>query len=89
MSMMISIARVADAKTFGLSEEFHKDHTELFGLYANVPKILRDPNDKNQVALLGEVHDLEGLRTASRLPEGDSMMRKHGFIEQLAWFLED
>lgn len=89
MTTMISIARVSDATSLGGSPEFRKEHSQVFGEYADVPKVLRDPNDQNQVALIGQVHDLEGLRSVSRSPEGDALMRKHGFIEQLAYFLGD
>ena len=52
-------------------------------------EILRDPNDAYQVAVVGDVKDLEKVRTVSRTPEGDAMMRKYGFVEQLSYFLEE
>ena len=77
MPVHIKVAHTAD------------EHDALLGAYAEVPKILRDPNDPNQVAVLTNVRDLDGLRAATRTPEGDAMMRKYGFIEQLSYFLED
>ncbi len=51
--------------------------------------MLRDPEDAHQIAIVGDVWDLDGLRKASRTPEGDAFMRKYGFLEQLSYFLED
>ncbi|MEX0347807.1 MAG: hypothetical protein AB3N15_00145 [Paracoccaceae bacterium] len=89
MPMLVSIARVADVPTPTKMQEFHDEHERVLGAYADVPKILRDPNDPNQVAVVCDVRDLDGLRAATRTPEGDAMMRKYGFIEQLSYFLED
>ena len=88
MPLMVSIARIADVPNPSQIEEYRKDHARLFGQYADLPKLLPDQNDPNQIAVVGEVHDLEGLRAASRTPEGDAMMRKWGFIEQLSFFVE-
>lgn len=85
MPIMVSIARVAKIPD---PAEFRADHERILGAYAEVPKVLRDPNDSNQVAFVGEVYDLEGLRRATRTPEGDAMVRKYGFLEQLSYFLE-
>lgn len=89
MSLLVSVARVSDVPNPAAMQEFHTEHEELFGAYCEVPKILRDPNDPNQVAVVAQVHDLDGLRAASRTPAGDAMMRKYGFIEQLSYFLEE
>ncbi len=61
----------------------------MFGAYSATPKMLRDPEDAHQIAIVGDVWDLDGLRKASRTPEGDAFMRKYGFLEQLSYFLED
>mgnify|MGYP001801886473 CR=1 FL=1 len=89
MALMVSIARIADVPNPDQLPEYRADHARLFGAYADLPKLLPDPNDTNQIAVVHEVHDLEGLRAASRTPEGDAMMRKWGFIEQLSFFVED
>ena len=89
MPMMVSIARVADVPDPVTMQAFNEDHETLLGAYADVPKILRDPNDANQIAVVTNVRDLDGLRAATRTPEGDAMMRKYGFIEQLSYFLEE
>ncbi len=89
MPMMVSIARVADVPNPEKMPEFIAAHEDIFGDAADPPKILRDPNDPNQVAVLANVHDLDRLRTLSRTPEGDAMMRRFGFLEQLSYFLED
>lgn len=86
---MVSIARIADRPDPSATQEWREDHARLFGRYADLPKLLTDPDDPNQIAAVGEVHDLDGLRAASRTPEGDAMMRKWGFIEQLSFFVED
>lgn len=88
MALMVSIARVTDMPNPGKLAEYREDHAHVFGKYADLPRLLPDPNDPNQIAVVGEVHDLEGLRAASRTPEGDAMMRKWGFIEQLSFFVE-
>ena len=88
MSLMVSIARVStDENPFG-TKEFHEAHDKIFGDAIEIKAILRDPKDPYQVAMVGDVKDLEHVRTASRTPEGDAMMRRFGFIEQLSYFLE-
>ncbi|MEJ6390295.1 hypothetical protein [Gymnodinialimonas ulvae] len=89
MALMVSIARTADVPNPGKVQEYREDHARVFGTYADLPKLLPDPNDPNQIAVVGEVHGLDGLRAASRTPEGDAMMRKWGFIEQLSFFVEE
>ena len=89
MSMMISIARVSTTENTINSATYHADHKAVFGDSMTINAILRDPNDPYQVAVVGEVKDLEFMRAASRTPEGDAMMRKYGFVEQLSYFLEE
>lgn len=89
MPLIVSIARVSDIPEQGPNSEFATAHQKAFGAFSAVPKILRDPEDPNQVAVVGQVHDVEGLRAASRTPEGDAVMRQFGFLEQLSYFLED
>lgn len=89
MPMMVSIVRrshVLDASEMKAREEAF---SEIFGACADVPKFLPDSKDKNLVALVGDVHDVDELRRISRTPEGDDMMRKFGFLEQLNYFLEE
>ena len=89
MPMMVSIARVTDAPIPTERPEYREEHARLFGPYADLPKLLREKDDGNLVAVVGQVHDIEGLRAASRTPEGDAFMRRYGFIEQLSVFLEE
>ena len=89
MTMLVSIARVSEVPNPTEMQEYEDEHEKLFGAYAELPRILRDPNDANQVAVVGQVKDLDGLRAASRTPEGDAFMRKYGFLEQLSVFLEN
>mgnify|MGYP001557021434 CR=1 FL=1 len=89
MPIMISIARISEFPSPERQKAWAQEHEALFGAYAEVPRVLRDPNDPNQIAIMGEVHDLDGLRAASRTPEGDAHMRRYGFHEQLSYFLED
>lgn len=89
MTMLVSITRVSHIPVGAELAEFHTAHEELFGNAAGRITFLRDPQDKNQAAIVGEVHDLERMRAISRTPEGDAMMRKYGFIEQLGYFLEE
>lgn len=88
MTLMVSIARVSRKPDAAEMEAFHAEHKALVGAYAGEGKILDDPNDPNQIAVVVDVHDLEGLRRVTRTPEGDAMMRKYGFLEQLSYFLE-
>lgn len=89
MSLMVSIARVStDKNPFGTAE-FHDAHDKIFGDAIAIKAILRDPTDPYQIALVGDVKDLDHVRAASRTPEGDAMMRRFGFIEQLAYFLDE
>ncbi|TCS61830.1 hypothetical protein EDD52_1103 [Primorskyibacter sedentarius] len=89
MALLVSVTRVSHIPVGPELEEFHAAHKELFGDAAGKLIFLRDPNDANQAAVVGEVHDLEKMRAISRTPEGDAMMRKFGFVEQLSYFLED
>lgn len=69
--------------------EYHAEQKAVFGDSMTIRAILRDPNDPHQVAVVGHVKDLEAMRAISRTPEGDAMMRKYGFVEQLSYFLEE
>lgn len=89
MPLMVSVARVTDAPIPTELPEYREEHARLFGTYADLPKLLREKDDANLIAVVGQVHDIEGLRAASRTPEGDAFMRKYGFIEQLSVFLEE
>ena len=89
MSMMISIARVSTTENPMESAVYEAEHKAVFGDSMTIKAILRDPNDAYQVAVVGDVNDLEKVRTVSRTPEGDAMMRKYGFVEQLSYFLEE
>jgi hypothetical protein len=89
MPTLISIARISEFPSAERRKAWEQEHAAIFGAYAEVPRMLRDPNDPNQIAIIGEVHDLDGLRAASRTPEGDAHMRRYGFLEQLSYFLED
>lgn len=89
MPMMVSIARITDVQDATALPEYRAEHARLFGEYADLPRVLREKDDRNMVAVVGQVHDIEGLRSASRTPEGDAFMRRYGFIEQLSFFLEE
>lgn len=89
MTLLVSVTRVSHIPVGSELDEFHIAHQNLFGGAVGKMKFLRDPQDANQAAVVGEVHDLEKMRQISRTPEGDAMMRKFGFIEQLSFFLED
>ena len=89
MTLMVSIARMSEIPSAAEMPDFHEAHAKVFGACSGLPKILRDPNDPNQAAVVAEVHDLDAMRAISRTPEGDAMMRKFGFLEQLSYFLED
>lgn len=89
MPTMISIARISEFPSPDRQTAWAEEHAALFGAYAEVPRVLRDPNDPNQIAIVGEVYDVDGLRAASRTPEGDAHMRRYGFLEQLSYFLEE
>lgn len=89
MALLVSVTRVSHIPVGTELEEFHAAHEKLFGDTAGKLIFLRDPNDANQAAVVGEVHDIEKMRAISRTPEGDAMMRKFGFVEQLSYFLED
>jgi len=89
MTLLVSVTRVSHIPVGTELEEFHAAHEKLFGGAVGKMTFLRDPQDDNQVAVIGKVHDLEKMRAISRTPEGDAMMRKFGFVEQLSYFLED
>lgn len=89
MTLLVSVTRVSHIPAGEELEEFHTAHERVFGDCAGRLTFLRDPHDANQAAVVGEVHDLEKMRAISRTPEGDAMMRKFGFVEQLSYFLED
>ena len=89
MPMLVSITRVSHIPVGPELEELHKAHEHVFGDSLGRLTFLRDPNDANQAAVVGEVHNFEKMREISRSPEGEAVMRKFGFIEQLSYFLED
>ena len=89
MTLLISVTRVSHIPEGAELAEFHAAHEKLFGEAVGKMTFLRDPQDPNQAAVVGQVHDLDKMRAISRTPEGDAMMRKFGFIEQLSYFLED
>lgn len=89
MTLMVSIARVSTTENPFGSKDFHDAHDKIFGDAMALKAILRDPNDPYQVALVGDVKDLERVRSASRTAEGDAMMRRFGFVEQLSYFLQE
>ena len=89
MTMMVSIARVSTTENPMNLPEYQAEQKAVFGDSMTIMAILRDPNDPHQVAVVGDVKDLEAMRAISRTPEGDAMMRKYGFVEQLSYFLEE
>jgi hypothetical protein len=89
MSNFVSIARVSHIPVGAELAEFHAAHKDLFGDAVGAITVLKDPNDANQIAVVGEVHDLDKMRAISRSPEGDAVMRKYGFVEQLSYFVEE
>ena len=89
MTLLVSVTRVSHIPVGAELQEFHAAHQDVFGDAVGKMTFLRDPHDANQAAVVGMVHDLEKMRAISRTPEGDAMMRKFGFVEQLSYFLED
>jgi len=89
MTMMVSIARVSTTENPLGNAQYQAESEAIFGDSMKITAMLRDPNDAHQVAVVGDVKDLERMRAASRTPEGDAFMRKYGFVEQLSYFLED
>lgn len=89
MSNFVSIARVTHIPTGTELAAFHAAHEALFGDTVGAITILGDPNDANQAAVVGEVHDLDKMRAISRTREGDAVMRKYGFLEQLSYFVDE
>ncbi|SMX23775.1 hypothetical protein [Boseongicola aestuarii] len=85
MTRMISIARIDPSKK---REDWIAEHDAKFGQYATIAGAFAHPEDKNQIAVVMNVTDLDGLRAASRSADGDTFMRERGFIEQLDYFLE-
>ncbi|QMU58558.1 MAG: hypothetical protein GKR98_10350 [Boseongicola sp.] len=86
MTQMISIARIDRTK---MSDNWEETNRALFGADASVEAILPHAEDPNQVAVVLDVKDLEGMRAATRTPEGDAAMRDGGFVEQLCYFIQD
>jgi len=89
MTLMVSVVRRTHTPTKEQMEEYKKEHQLVFGSCSDVPRLLPAPNDETLAAVIGEVHDLAELRRISRTPEGDAMMRKYGFLEQLDYFIEE
>ena len=89
MPMLVSITRVSHIPVGAELEELQRANKKVFGDTIGPLKFLRDPKDANQAAVVSEVHNLEKMREISRSPEGEAVMRKFGFIEQLSYFLED
>ena len=85
MPKMIAVARVDRSKE---RENWVEQHNAMFGQYGIVEAAMFSPEDPNQIAIIANVSDLDGLRAATRTPEGDAFMRDMGFVEQLCYFLE-
>ena len=85
MPLMVSIARVTDVTNLS---KFAAEHAALFGAFADVPKFLPDPNAPDQVAIVMQVHDLDGLRSVTSSSEGEALKRKLGLLERLSYFIE-
>ena len=88
MTLMVSIARISRKPDAAEMKAFHAEHEAMLGAFAGPAKVLDDPNDPHQIAVVVDVNDLEGLRQATRTQEGDAMMRRYGFLEQLSYFIE-
>ncbi|MBW4986079.1 hypothetical protein KZZ07_26505 [Mameliella sp. CS4] len=89
MTLLVSVVRRTGPRSPEEMEAYKTAHQEVFGACADVPRFLRSPTDDTLGAVVGEVHDLEELRRISRTPEGDALMRKYGFLEQLDYFIEE
>lgn len=83
MPKMISVARIDTSKNTDPASGIAV-HNKAFGQYATMLDVLRDPADPAQFAFIFDVHDLEGLRAATRTAEGSAVMEEAGFVEQLA-----
>lgn len=88
MPMMISIARSSTTENPMKSATFHAEHAAMFGDAITIKAIIPDANDAYQYAVVGDVKDIEHVRKVSRTPEGDALLRKYGFVEQLSYFWE-
>lgn len=85
MPKMISIARIDPSK---LPDDPMAVHNAQFSAFATMLAAIPHGDDPNQMAVLFDVHDVEGMRHMSRTPEGDAAIREMGFVEQLDFFLE-
>ena len=85
MTRMITIARIDRSKQ---RDNWIAENNAEFGQYATVDGAFDHPEDKNQMTVVMNVTDLDGLRAISRTPDGDAFMRERGFVEQLVYFLE-
>lgn len=87
-TMLVSIARMSHVPEGAELEQMKADHKAFFGAATDGdgPQILRCPNDPHEVAVVGMVNDIDEVRRLSRTPEGDALMRKYGFIEQLNFY---
>ncbi|SFS13883.1 hypothetical protein [Yoonia litorea] len=89
MTLFASIVRRTGPRSQEEMDAYKAAHQKVFGNCADVPTFLRSPKDDTLAAVVGEVHDLEEMRRISRTPEGDALMRKYGFLEQLDYFIEE
>ena len=64
----VSIARIAEVPDLSKIAEYEAERDKMFGAYSATPKMLCDPEDAHQIAIVGDVWDLDGLRKASRTP---------------------
>ena len=69
MTLLVSVTRVSHIPEGAELADFHAAHEKLFGAAVGKMTFLRDPQDANQVAVVGKVHDLEKMRAISRTPD--------------------
>lgn len=68
--------------------EHDAEFLEILGHCAEVPVFLPDPKDPSQMAIIGEVSNLDELRRVLSTSTGEAFMKKHGFVEELSFFVE-
>lgn len=89
MPKMVSVHQVNRPVTHDELRARSGDFAAVIGDAADPPEVFVNPNDATQVALVGQVHDLDALRERSRSEAFAKLEKDSGFsMTQLFYFLK-
>lgn len=88
MPMMVSIQQVSRPVTQEDIDFMFAQHNDAIGDAAEPPRVLVNPNDPTQIAIVGEVNDLDAVRRRSRGAAAEKLQKERGLTStQLFYFM--